>query len=86
LQRFLDAAGRARLNYVAQTYHGRITCFLIEEISRDQKKAIDDWHKIANGGLDVRSVPGTILSMWKEPHVQILAEQLKASLDDAQNN
>jgi aspartate racemase len=86
LRRFLGTLGRARLSYVPQTYHGRITCVLLEEYSRNHKKIIGDWSEIAAGGLDVRSVPGTILSVWKKPHVQILAEQLKASLDDAQNN
>jgi amino acid adenylation domain-containing protein len=83
--RFSDAFARACLSYVPQTYHGRITCFLLEKFSRNYKEAIGDWYKIADGGLDVRFVPGTILSMWQEPRVQILAEQLKASLDDAQN-
>jgi hypothetical protein len=85
LRRFLDALGRARLSYVPQTYHGRITCILLEQFSRNYKEAIGDWYKIADGGLDVRFVPGTILSMWQEPRVQILAEKLKSSLDDAQN-
>jgi thioesterase domain-containing protein len=85
LRRFLDAFGTARLSYAPQAYHGRITCFLREEFSNNHKKVIGDWPEIAVGGLDVRFVPGTILSMWQEPRVQILAEQLKSSLDDAQN-
>ena len=84
LHRFLDALGRARLSYAPKAYHGRITCFLLEEFSHNHKKVIGDWSEIAVGGLDVRFVPGTILSMWQEPRVQILAEQLKACLDDAQ--
>ncbi|MDC3237176.1 amino acid adenylation domain-containing protein [bacterium] len=85
--RFLDALGRARLSYTPpQAYHGRITCFLREEFSHDHKKAIGDWYEIAVGGLDVRFVPGTILSMWQEPHVQILAEKLIACLNEAQKN
>jgi len=85
--RFLDALGRARLSYTPpQAYHGRITCFLREELSHDHKKAIGDWYEIAVGGLDVRFVPGTILSMWQEPHVQILAEKLIACLNEAQKN
>ena len=86
LRRFLNALGRARLNYVPQTYHGRITCFLLEKFSRNYKKAIGDWYEIADGELDVRFVPGTILSMWQEPHVQILAEKLTACLNEAQKN
>jgi thioesterase domain-containing protein len=86
LRRFLVALVRARLGYVPQTYQGRITCFSLKGLSRNHKKAIDDWYKIADGGLDVRFVPGTILSMWKEPHVQILAEKLKACLNEAQKN
>jgi thioesterase domain-containing protein len=84
LRRFLVALGRARLSYAPKAYHDRITCFLLEEFPHNHKKVIGDWSDIAAGGLDVRFVPGTILSMWTEPHVQILAEKLKACLDDAQ--
>ena len=84
--RFIDALGRARLSYVPQIYNGRSTCLLLEKFSRNYKKVIGDWYEIADGGLDVRFVPGTILSMWQEPHVQILAEKLTACLKEAQKN
>jgi thioesterase domain-containing protein/acyl carrier protein len=86
LRRFIDAFGAARLSYAPQAYHGRITCFLRKEYSHNHKKVIGGWPEIADGGLDVRFVPGTILSMWQEPRVQILAEKLTACLNEAQKN
>lgn len=83
---FRDDFNEARLSYTPKAYRGRITYFLREEFSRDPQKGIGDWYDIAVGGLDVRLVPGTINSMWWEPHVQILAEQLKACLGEAQMN
>ena len=85
-RRFLDDFNRARSSYTPKAYRGRITYFLREEFSRNPQKGIGDWYDIAVGGLDVRLVPGTINSMWWEPHVQILAEQLKACLDETQMN
>ena len=82
---FTDDFNRARMSYAPRTYNGRIACFLREEYSNNHKKVIGDWYGIAVGGLDVQFVPGTFASMWQEPHVKILAEKLKACLDDEQN-
>jgi aspartate racemase len=88
LHRFEDAFTKALQSYEPEAYQGRITCFLNDEYSHNhkrrhnKKRRIDDWYDLAVGGLDVRVVPGDTFTMWREPHVQILAEQLKASLDD----
>jgi hypothetical protein len=91
LHRFVDAFSKAVKSYEPEAYQGRVTCFLNDEYSHDHKlrrnnkRRIDDWYDLAVGGLDVRLVPGDTFTMWREPHhVQILAEQLKASLDEAQ--
>jgi hypothetical protein len=78
----------ALLNYTPQVYPGRITCFLCEKFSGNSQKRISYWHDLAGGGLDVRIVPGTIEDIWRarEPYAQILAEQLKACLEEAQTN
>ena len=85
-RRFIDDFSRARKNYEPKAYHGRITCLLGEEYSQDHEEAISDWYDLTVGALDIRFVPGTIISMWRDPHVQILAEQLKACLEEAQKD
>jgi hypothetical protein len=71
------------MSYEPKPYQGRITCLLRDEFSHNQKRGIGDWYDIAVGGLDVRFVPGNIFTMWEEPHVQILADQLQVCLDEA---
>jgi thioesterase domain-containing protein len=71
------------MSYEPKPYQGRITCFLRDEFYNNRRKGIGDWSDIAVGGLDVRFVPGNIFTMWKEPHVQVLAEQLQVCLDEA---
>jgi len=86
--RFREAFTNALLNYTPHVYPGRITCFICEKFSNDSQKRIGDWYDIAGGGLDIRFVPGTIEDMWRgrEPHVRILAKQLKVCLNEAQTD
>jgi thioesterase domain-containing protein len=83
LHRLADALHKARMSYKPEAYQGRVTCLVYEEYFRNNKKAIDDWRDLAVGGLDVRLVPGNTFTMWREPHVRILADQLKVCLDEA---
>ena len=84
IQRVRDAQRRALWSYVPQVYPDRITYFLREEFSGSPRTRIGDWYDLAAGGLDVRVVTGNHATMWREPHVQVLAEQLRACLDEAQ--
>jgi thioesterase domain-containing protein len=36
------------------------------------------WGKLAAGGVDVRTVPGNHFSLMRQPHVNVLAEELRA--------
>jgi thioesterase domain-containing protein/acyl carrier protein len=83
-RRFVDDFIKARMSYKPEPYQGRITCFLFEEFSQNHKKVIGNTYDLAAGGLDVRFVPGNIFTMWREPHVQKLSEQLTACLNEAQ--
>jgi hypothetical protein len=38
---------------------------------------------MALGGVEIHQVPGDHLSMFQEPHVQVLAEKLRACIDKA---
>ena len=86
-QRFRDVFRDALLKYTPHhVYPGRITCFLYEKSPITPQNRVGDWYDVAGGGLDVRIVPGTFEGMWREPHVQILAEELKACLHEAQKD
>jgi aspartate racemase len=41
------------------------------------------WGRLAAEGLDIRLVPGNHLGMLQEPHVRVLAEQLRACMNKA---
>ena len=76
------AQSKALRNYRPRIYPGRITLFRARMqpffSSHDPEKG---WGKLAAGGLDVRVVPGNHLGMLQEPHIRILAEQLRTCLD-----
>jgi aspartate racemase len=77
---------QALRNYVPQVFPGRVTLFR----SREQIIGVSSygdpqlgWGELAAGGLEFHDIPGTHLGMLQEPHVQVLAEKLKACLDKA---
>jgi thioesterase domain-containing protein len=39
------------------------------------------WRKLATGGIDLHLVPGDHFSMMREPHVSVLAEQLRLCIE-----
>jgi thioesterase domain-containing protein len=85
-RRFIKSFREARFRYTPEAYHGRITCILRDKFVSNPQIGLGDWQGLSVGGLDVRFVPGTIVSMWHEPHVQTLADQLKSCLDEARTN
>jgi aspartate racemase len=85
-RRFLKSFNEALLSYTPKAYLGRISFILRDEFASNPQKGLCDWQSLSVGGLDVRFVPGTFMTMWREPHVQILADQLKSCLDEAQKN
>ena len=86
LHRFEKANSKAVVNYTARIYPGRITLIRSSEFKTLKRK---DWHlswsNLAAGGFECHEVPVTHLAMLEEPYVQILADKLKACLDDAQS-
>ncbi len=72
----------ARKRYVPQPYPGRVVLFRngsAEETPEHQLK----WEKLAQGGLDVRVVPGDHKTVLLEPHVGVLAQHLRGCIDAA---
>ncbi|MBS1808497.1 MAG: amino acid adenylation domain-containing protein [Acidobacteria bacterium] len=66
-------------NYLPRIYPGKVTFFCAkEEVSAQENQF--GWQTLATDGVEVVEVPGDHQSMIKEPHVNILAEQLKLRL------
>ena len=78
---------QAAKNYVLQVYSGRLTFFRAMDLAAFGGWEYDPylcWGKQAAGGLEVYEVSGDHASMFREPHVKILAEKLSVCLDKAQ--
>jgi amino acid adenylation domain-containing protein len=85
--------------YQPGEFQGRITLFAAEEpvkpvmLSQDPKyiewtqniagDPLKGWGTLAIGGVDRHVVPGDHFSMIREPHVQVLAAQLRNCIQDA---
>ena len=95
LVKVLKANLQAMANYVPQeVYPTRIAFFranevhpwdaatwLSDEVLRDSTFG---WSQLSMEAVEIHSVPGDHVTMMVEPHVQILAERLRASLEKAQ--
>jgi aspartate racemase len=81
---FEEENQEAANNYVPQAYPGRVTLFRgMDEIAGVSyyRDPLLGWGELAVGGLEIHEVPNTHLGMLQEPHVQVLAEKLKACID-----
>jgi hypothetical protein len=76
------ANARAAAAYTPEPYPGRITLFRAAEqpivCSFDPEMA---WGPLAKGGVDIRTIPGSHLSILQEPWVRALASELRRALD-----
>ncbi|HKS27239.1 MAG TPA: amino acid adenylation domain-containing protein [Pyrinomonadaceae bacterium] len=82
-RRVSEALFQALAGYEARRYEGRVTLFrtraqpVFRALGRDK-----GWKELASGGVDVRIVPGNHLNMYDEPHVQVLAREVRACLEE----
>lgn len=85
-QRFLElckADFRATRSYVLQRYAGRVTLFKAsQELGGTASDSTLGWSKWAAGGVDVHVVPGNHANMVYKPHVEVLAEKLRACVKE----
>jgi amino acid adenylation domain-containing protein len=73
---------RATRNYELRRYPGRITLFKAgQELAGCSSDPTLGWAEWAGGGVDVHVVPGNHATMVYKPHVEVLAETLRACLD-----
>jgi amino acid adenylation domain-containing protein len=66
-------------------YPGKITLFWARDAARDLEDNRLGWRNLAASGFEVHEVPGNHTTMREEPYAAVLAEKLKACLDNAQN-
>lgn len=82
-RRVSEALFEALSGYEAQPYKGRVTLFRTRAQPVFRALGPDKgWKELAEGGVDVRVVPGNHLNMYDEPHVQVLAREVKACLEE----
>ncbi|MBI4524484.1 MAG: amino acid adenylation domain-containing protein [Deltaproteobacteria bacterium] len=79
-----EAHFRAWKDHVALPYPGRVTLFRSRTRPLFHSLDLDlGWSRIAQGGVEIRIIPGHHLSIMREPHVQNLAYELQVALDRA---
>lgn len=84
--RVFYANSQAVLNYVPQAYPKRINLFRTTvQSSIANKDPSMGWERLTVGGTEIYHISGNHLTMLRKPHIQILAAQLKASIEKAQN-
>ncbi len=82
----LEANIHASKNYVPQVYPSHITLFRAKlRSSRYYFDPQGGWGGLASQGIEIHEIPGDHNSILIEPHVQVLAEKLKACLDRVQS-
>ena len=70
----IDTYDKAVSAYTARPYPGRLSIFK----AKDSWGRFDmGWHGLANGGLEIETIPGDHFSMIAEPNVAVIAEQLR---------
>jgi amino acid adenylation domain-containing protein len=88
-QLFIDlckADFRATRSYALRRYPGRITLFRAsQELGETSTDPTLGWSKWAAAGVEVHVVPGNHANMVYQPHVEVLAQQLRCCLKEAQS-
>ncbi|OKH46951.1 non-ribosomal peptide synthetase [Calothrix sp. HK-06] len=81
----IDANALASSQYIYQTYSGSVTLLRTKDENRDEAIAIEydpqfGWGDVVTGELDVQYISGSHVNMFEQPHLELLAEKLKANL------
>ncbi len=75
---------RAEVMYQPEVYDGRVTWFRASEKAlRGLDRPESDWSNWAAGGVEIHEIDGDHGAILKEPMVRVLAQQLRAALDQA---
>jgi len=75
---------QAMERYTPRPYPGRLILYRADETwEATGPDAQRGWDDLALGGVEVHTVPGDHFTLIRQPHVQTLAERLRAYLDEA---
>ena len=80
LQRTYSLNRIAAANYKPRPYSERVTLFRSADFWGSPDDPSLGWNSVVGGGVDVHEVPGDH-RLFREPHVQVLAARLQASLE-----
>ena len=83
----MEAGVKAEEGYVPQVYPAQVDLFRAILDPAPEGGYLDSqlgWGKIAVNGVEIHNVPTIHADMFKEPQIQILAEQLRNCLDKTQ--
>jgi thioesterase domain-containing protein len=85
LEETLDLTPPRMRAYSAKVYPGKLTIFApMDSHSRYHRfESHLGWKGLAGGGLDIREIPGRVMSIIVEPNVKELARQLELCIDQA---
>ena len=75
---------QAARKYVPQVYPGKVALFRAIHKSAPEGWQVDPqmgWSKLATGELEVYEVPGGHSTIFREPHVRVLAEKLRVAIN-----
>jgi len=71
----------AAKDYVPRVYAGRVTLFWATGELTASYDLEEGWRELVSGDVEVHEIPGNHIDIIKEPHVRVLAEELRACLD-----
>ena len=74
----------AAREYLPRIYPGRVALFWASGDLTTSFDLLDGWRTLAAGGVDVHEISGNHINIVKEPHVGVLAKELRACLDEVQ--
>jgi amino acid adenylation domain-containing protein len=70
--------------HTPHSYAGRVTVFVADDRTRDGfTDPVEQWKKVAAGGVEAIKVPGNHSTLVSEPHVRVLAQRLDECLERA---
>lgn len=75
---------RAERSYTPVVYPNQITVFRAEEsFGLENSNPAMGWNQLTEGGVKIHTISGDHYTIVKEPHVRVLAERLRNSLEQA---
>jgi thioesterase domain-containing protein len=86
VQRLLNVFGanvRAMASYKPQNYPGRVKLFTAGEPSNEERSDPTKGWSLLAAEVETQVIPGNHYTMLREPNVKVLASQLSASMDQA---